>query len=310
MSSAAPARASLPEALIRAVVAGGETLRRVRRSFLAQSPDQHLQNLLVQVVDPELLLAVVGPDHEDRWIVPLRTRYAIFKRKYPADWFDVEKVWKLQRAQWRRPAGGDGRRSRDYPAASDSASQLRVGSAGPNRRARAPRSVPTARRAAGAPAVRHVPYGRAPDAAPDEVVVTVAAEVDTDPDLVPVPRVDPADRDAPRDRRRQSAPDVAGSGSDAGVSGFGPRRGAPAAPPPPDVRVSSLEPGGPPADPSDYHLDRFIDLMLDSVGSLDDLIRGWRDGGFGPAGWRAFEICAQHVARLRERVPDRARSVR
>ena len=300
MSSAARARGSLPEALIRAVIAGGETLRRVRRSFLAQSPDQQLQNLLVQVVDPELLLAVVGSDQEARWVVPLRARYAIFKRKYPADWFDVEKVWKLQRAQWRRPGGADARRGRPYRSAVPPASQAPAAVGRPVGRGRAFRPVPTAKRASAPPAVRHVPYGRASDAAPGEVVVTVAPEVDTDPELVPAaePEAGPAGRRA--DAARAAA-------ADTGASGFGPRRAAPGARAQPDVRISSVAGDGAPADPSHLYLDRFIDAMLHSVGSLDDLIRGWRDGGFGPAGWRAFEICAQHVARLRERSAERAR---
>ena len=55
-------------------------------------------------VDPKLLEAVVGPQLAPTWVKPLRAQYARFKQAYPADWVDVEKVWREQRERWRSKA--------------------------------------------------------------------------------------------------------------------------------------------------------------------------------------------------------------
>ena len=62
---------------------------------------QGVKRLVLQAVDPELLEAVVGPRLAPAWVKPLRAQYARFKQAYPADWVDVEKVWRKQRARWR-----------------------------------------------------------------------------------------------------------------------------------------------------------------------------------------------------------------
>lgn len=64
-----------------------------------------MKRLVLQAVDPELLEAVVGPQLAPAWVKPLRAQYVRFKQAYPADWMDVEKVWREQQAQWRSKAG-------------------------------------------------------------------------------------------------------------------------------------------------------------------------------------------------------------
>ena len=38
------------------------------------------------------------------WVKPLRAQYARFEQAYSADWVDVEKVWRKQRARWQSKA--------------------------------------------------------------------------------------------------------------------------------------------------------------------------------------------------------------
>ena len=64
-----------------------------------------VKRLVLQAVDPELLEAVVGPQLAPAWVKPLRAQYARFKQAYPADWVDVEEVWRKQRARRRSKAG-------------------------------------------------------------------------------------------------------------------------------------------------------------------------------------------------------------
>ena len=90
--------------LIGAVCAGGSRLSRVRSEFERMDAGNGVKRLVLQAVDPELLEAVVGPQLAPAWVKPLRAQYARFKQAYPADWVDVEKVWREQRARWRSKA--------------------------------------------------------------------------------------------------------------------------------------------------------------------------------------------------------------
>ena len=104
--AAAPAgeagpHAPLTENLIGAVCAGGSRLSRVRSQFERMDAGDGVKRLVLQAVDPELLEVVVGPRLTPAWVKPLRAQYARFKQAYPADWVDVEEVWRKQRARWR-----------------------------------------------------------------------------------------------------------------------------------------------------------------------------------------------------------------
>ena len=92
---------SLVQILIGAVCAGGSRLSRVRSEFEQLDAGAGVKRLVLQAVDPELLEAVVGPRLVPAWVKPLRAQYARFKEAYPADWVDVEKVWREQRERWR-----------------------------------------------------------------------------------------------------------------------------------------------------------------------------------------------------------------
>ncbi len=92
--------APLSENLIGAVRGGGSRLSRVRSEFERMDARDCVKRLVLQAVDPELLEVVVGPRLAPAWVKPLRAQYARFKQAYPADWVDVEKVWRQQRARW------------------------------------------------------------------------------------------------------------------------------------------------------------------------------------------------------------------
>ncbi|MCY4120339.1 MAG: relaxase/mobilization nuclease domain-containing protein, partial [Acidobacteria bacterium] len=94
----------LAQILIGAVCAGGARLSRVRSEFERMDAGKGVKRLVLQVVDPELLEAVVGPQLAPAWVKPLRAQYARFKQAYPADWVDVEKGWRKQRERWRSKA--------------------------------------------------------------------------------------------------------------------------------------------------------------------------------------------------------------
>ena len=97
-------RPQLVQILIGAACAGGSRLSRVRSEFERMDAGDGVKRLVLQAVDPELLEAVVGPRLAPAWVKPLRAQYARFKQAYPADWVDVEKVWREQRARWQSKA--------------------------------------------------------------------------------------------------------------------------------------------------------------------------------------------------------------
>ncbi len=90
--------------LIGAVCAGGSRLSRARSDFERMDAGKSMKRLVLHAVDPELLEAVVGPRLAPAWVKPLRAHYARFKQEYPADWMDIEKAWREQRARWQPKA--------------------------------------------------------------------------------------------------------------------------------------------------------------------------------------------------------------
>ena len=84
--------------------AGGARLSRVRSEFERLDAGDGVRRLVRLAVDPELVEAVVGPQLAPTWVKPLRAQYARFKQAYPADWADVEKVWREQRERWQPKA--------------------------------------------------------------------------------------------------------------------------------------------------------------------------------------------------------------
>ena len=103
-SRQAGAKPKLVPILIGAVCAGGARLSRVRSEFERMDAGDGVRRLVLLAVDPELVEAVVGPRLAPVWVKPLRAQYARFKQAYPADWADVEKVWRQQRERWRSKA--------------------------------------------------------------------------------------------------------------------------------------------------------------------------------------------------------------
>ena len=103
-SREAGSKPQLVQILIGAVCTGGSRLSRARSDFERMDAGKSMKRLVLHAVDPELLEAVVGPQLAPAWVQPLRAQYARFKQKYPADWVDVEKVWREQRERWRSKA--------------------------------------------------------------------------------------------------------------------------------------------------------------------------------------------------------------
>ena len=296
-------RVRLVEVLIGAVCAGGRRLARVRSEIAGMDPAAGLRRLVLQAVDPELLEAVVGPDLVPAWVDPLRAQYVRFQRAYPADWVDVEKVWRQQRARWRGASGADGSQAgglaRGYPARAD------WGASAPGVRSRrvAGRGV------AGVPSEpsvaplvhRPTPAGRAPAPAADEEAVVAGSLVDGVLDdaedspavsaahppgaagagsvngVLPNPAQHP--RWAAYERRRN---DLASAGGDTVA--------------PPSTLVLSGRPG--------ELVERLVEAMQHSRARVESVRRVWIAADGVPCGWDLWALDPLVLKRLR--APDRA----
>ena len=286
-----------------------------------------LKRLVLQAVDPELLAAVVGPRLAPVWVEPLRAQYARFKQAYPADWVDVEKVWREQRARWRRPAGaatsGSGSVSASFPVRSRGYPQ-RVpdrAPAGPPRAGRRPApalpAVAPARKAP--PTHRPVPAGVAPvddadvepvAAPPDEVFSGAAAEDVAAEDVQQARERDEVSKPA---SAAGSAPD-AGSAGHGGPASSGGVNGAPAVPPAapqPAAGARASRAGSPSSGDARLVLsggagalvERLLQAMADSRASVDSVRRVWIDADGLTGGWDLWALDPAVIARVRHLQP-------
>ena len=314
------ARVQLVEVLIGAVCAGGSRLARARSDFERMDAVDGLKRLVLQAVDPELLAAVVGPRLAPVWVDPLRAQYARFKQAYPADWVDVEKVWREQQARWRRAA---------ETAASGSASVSPVlsrgypqrvpdrTSAGPPRAGRRP--APAVSAAAPArkapPTHRPVPAGVAP--VEDADVAPVAAPPDEA--LSGAAADDVAVEAARQARERGEVPEpasAAGSVPDAdsaasrGPASSGAVNGVPVAPPAaPRPAAGAHAPRAGSASSDDARIvlsgaagalvERLLRAMADSRASVDSVRRVWIDADGVTGGWDLWALDPAVLDRVR-----------
>lgn len=318
------ARVKLVEVLIGAVCAGGERLARVRSEFERMDAADSLQRLVLQAVDPELLAAVVGRRLAPVWVEPLRERYARFRQAYPADWVDVEKVWREQRSRWRRPAGTAASgsasasasspvRSRGYPQRVPDAPR-----AGPPRAGRRPaRVVPAARRAPGSSAVhRPVPAGVAvvhdpdvePVAAPSDEVLSGAIAADAAEEVAQQARE--RDEASRRASVRKSAPAV-DSGASGPAASPGGVNGAPVVPPAAPRPAAGAHVRGDGAASSDDArialsggagalVERLLRAMADSRARVDSVRRVWIDADGIAGGWDLWALDSAVLNRVRD----------
>ena len=270
-------------------------------------PAAGLRRLVLQAVDPELLEAVVGPDLVPAWVAPLRAQYVRFQRAYPADWVDVEKVWRQQRARWRGALGVAGSQAaclaRGYPERADRGASApgvrsrRVAGSGvagvPSEPSVAPSVAPLVH--------RPTPAGRAPAPAADEEAVVAGSLVDGVLDdaedsptvsaahppgaagagsvngVLPNPAQRP--RSAAYERRRN---DLASAGGDTVV--------------PPSTLVLSGRPG--------ELVERLVEAMLHSRARVEAVRRVWIAADGVPGGWDLWALDPLVLERLR--APDRA----
>jgi hypothetical protein len=302
------ARAQLVEVLIGAVCAGGARLSRVRSEFERMDAVDGLKRLVLQAVDPDLLAAVVGPRLAPAWVVPLRAQYARFQQAYPADWVDVEKVWRQQRTRWRfqeaAGAASDGSQAaaRGYPVRGVRGE----GRAAPPRTVRPSAAAASAPRpvARAAPAHRPVPpAGPAvhdPDveavaAPPDDVVSgAVSAEV-----AEAAEAADAAERGSrQREATRRSPAVPAAAGAFALPAGC---NGAPADPlAPPRPAVPARAPVAPAASSGDGRIElsgragelveRLLQAMTESRARVESVRRVWIDADEAPGGWDLWAL--------------------
>ena len=295
-------RVRLVEVLIGAVCAGGRRLARVRSEIAGMDPAAGLRRLVLQAVDPELVEAVVGPDLSAAWVVPLRAQYVRFQRAYPADWVDVEKVWRQQRARWRGASGAAGSQSarlaRGYQERADgrtSASGLRSHRVA----GRGVASVPSGPSVSpsGVPLVhRPTPVGRAPAPAADEEAVVAGSLVDgVLDDSEDSPAVSAA-----------HPPGAAGAGSVNGVLPNPAQRSRSAAyerrrndrasvggdtVAPPSTLVLSGRPG--------ELVERLVEAMQHSRARVESVRRVWIAAGGVPGGWDLWALDPLVLERLR-----------
>ena len=324
-------RVRLVEVLIGALCAGGRRLARVRSEIAGMDPAAGLRRLVLQAVDPELLEAVVGPDLVPAWVAPLRAQYVRFQRAYPADWVDVEKVWRQQRARWRGASGAAGSRAaclaRGYPERADR------GASAPGVRSRrvagsGVAGVPSERSVlpSGAPLVhRPTPAGRAPAPAADEEPVVAGSLVeevlDEPEDSPPVPAAyaplalesfheSSLKEDSPPVPAAY-APGAAGAGSVQGVVPNPAQRGRSAAyERRRDDRASAV---GDTVVPSSTLVlsgrpgelaERLVEAMQHSRARVESVRRVWIAADGVPGGWDLWALDPLVLERLR--TPDRA----
>ena len=303
-------RVRLVDVLIGAVCAGGRRLARVRSEVAGMDPAAGLRRLVLQAVDPELLEAVVGPDLASAWVVPLRAQYVRFQRAYPADWVDVEKVWRQQRARWRGASGGAGSSAaglaRGYPERAERrASAAAVRSCRVAGRGVAGVPAEPSVSTGGTPLVhRPTPVGRAPTPAADEEPVVAGSLVDG---VVGDPEDSPSVSAA-------HPPGATGAGSVNGVlpnpaqcprsTAYERQRNACASAggdtvAPPSTLVLSGRPG--------ELVERLVEAMQHSRARVESVRRVWIAADGVPGGWDLWALDSLVLDRLRapERAPRR-----
>ena len=327
-------RARLVEVLIGAVCAGGRRLARVRSEFEGMDPAASLRRLVLQAVDPELLAVVVGSELAPAWVVPLRAQYRRFQQAYPADWVDVEKVWREQRVRWRRSgssagSGSSGAVARAYPeraSPGEASGRAAPSRAVTPRRAARPASAPVSGRPA-APVHRPTPAGVPAVHGPDEEPLAAAPDAVLD-GMVDEMVDETADAGAGQQgvREERSAREAAGGGR----------------PPPPLPSPRSAVVNGVPVEPAVSPgragsgqpvrarvprsgsssaagdrivapgaagdlLERLARAMLDSRASVESVRRVWIDADGAAGGWDLWALDPAVLDRVRALFPARAR---
>ena len=317
------ARVRLVEMLIAAVSGGGKRLAQVRSQFAALDPSRELRRLRLCAVDPELLEAALGPELAPAWVVPLRAQYARCQEAYPADWFDVEKVWREQRGRWRKSSASSassafGALARSYPERSDSPGAGRAaGSREPRRGARAA-SAPSA---SPAPVIhRPTPAGAAPVVGDGEEAIVappgpVSGAMSEDAlDALQEEEPSPDGGNGASSRARRSASprraEDAGPGSRPGGNGAAPARSVPqvsgsgcaSASRRPSAAARAVSPGR-----AGELVERLVQAMLQSRAQVDSVRRVWVDADGLQGGWDLWALDPLVLDRVRslDRGPHR-----
>jgi len=309
------ARVQLVEVLIGALCAGGPRLSRVRSEFERMDAVAGLKRLVLQAVDPELLAAVVGPRLSPAWVEPLRAQYARFKQAYPADWVDVEKVWREQRARWRRSGGTAASGSAGSQAAARGYPERGVRDAG---RAVSPRAVP--RSSPGAPAARPAPKV-SPVHRPVPAGVAAVHEPGVEPVVAPPDPVvsgEAAAAAAAAARGAVRKPDAAWESPRADVAASSDSvsgravNGAPADPPvaprpaveaervPRDVGACSDDARIVLSGEAGALVERLLRAMADSRARVESVRRVWIDADGVVGGWDLWSLEVAAIDRVRD----------
>ncbi|MYD86144.1 MAG: hypothetical protein F4Y14_08150 [Acidobacteria bacterium] len=308
------ARVQLVEVLIGAVCAGGPRLARARSDFERLDAGVGLRRLMLQAVDPELVAAVVGPRLAPVWVDPLRAQYARFKQEHPADWVDVEKVWREQRPRW-RPQGSAGSGSasgsatssvlsRGYPQRDPDPPRTAPSRAGRRRARPDPAAAPVRKPA---PAHRPVPAGTAvvddPDvelvaAPPDAVLSGEVAEEVADSASPQVRK--PAEGSKRASARKRAA--VADAGASGATASGGAVNGVPVAlaPAPHGSGVASDDRSLVLSGKAGALVERLLQAMVDSRARVESVRRVWIDADGLAGGWDLWALDPAVFARVRQ----------
>ncbi len=314
MSGFAGARARLADALVDAVLAGGDQLAALRAHFSALDPATSLRSLVVNAVDPALLAAVLGPRLSPPWVRPLRAHYLRFKRQYPGDWKDVEAAWRAQRARWHAAAtaaasstaSGPRPLSRDHPARDPRGVP---GRAAPPRSRRAgrpapPGPVPGPRPR---PVAVPVPFGRAHGVGSGEVAVPAPPEADVavlDPvEAVALEELEREVRET-ADAEARALPAPPPPLCDAPAPAAGAARAAAAARKPKVPAAAAAASAG--GEPPPLLLERMLDAMCTSYQAVEQVRSFFLQADGAVYGWHSWRMPAHVSERLRQRRRERA----
>lgn len=269
-------------------------------------PAAGLKRLVLQAVDPELLTAVVGSRLVPVWVDPLRAQYRRFKQAYPADWVDIEKVWREQRARWRPPKGTAGSGSSSASASAPVLSRgypQRDPDAGRGRRPVRP--VPAAGPVRKSPPVhRPVPAGVA--AFGDPEVEAVAAPPDPVASGAVAEEVAEAASRQAHSREQVSKPASAGKSAravDAGASAPGGAvNGAlvARAPVPHGTGAGSDDRSIVLSGKAGALVERLLQAMTESRARVDSVRRVWIDADGVVGGWDLWALDPAVIERVRQ----------
>ena len=75
-------------------------LQGIRRCFGAAAFEDGLRGLVVELIDPQLLKVVLGPELAPKWAPGLEKLYSTMRERHPSHFPDIDQSWRRQRNYW------------------------------------------------------------------------------------------------------------------------------------------------------------------------------------------------------------------